>query len=69
LPQRTDYLLVPRGAAILEPLRQSPRWQELYADDQAVLLVRADEAHADVLQRSRSGQLVPPEVPTAPLFK
>jgi hypothetical protein len=57
LRHRTDYLLVPAGAPGLQGVRHDGRWQELYADSDAVLFVRADAAHAPVLARFRSGGL------------
>jgi hypothetical protein len=56
----TDYLLVPTEAPVLAVLRQDSHWQELYEDADAVLFVRADAAHADILGRSRAGELVRP---------
>jgi hypothetical protein len=57
LRYRTDFLLVPAGAPVMKALRRDQRWQELYADDMAVLAVRADSAHADLLRRYRAGWL------------
>jgi hypothetical protein len=38
----TDYLLVPAGAPVLGALAGDHRWATLYADDKAVLFLRAD---------------------------
>jgi hypothetical protein len=57
----TDYLLVPLGAPVLKAVRGKPHWQELYADEEAVLFVRADKRHAKVLHRYRSGNLARPK--------
>jgi hypothetical protein len=53
----TDYLLIPPGSPALKAARGDRRWQELYADANAVLFVHADAAHAEILRRHRGGGL------------
>jgi hypothetical protein len=65
----TDYLLLPREAVVVERLRRDSRWQVLYADRDAILLVRADEAHAEVLRRFRAGELIEPDVARPDYFE
>jgi hypothetical protein len=65
----TDYLLLPGDADVVERLRHDSRWQVLYEDRDAILLVRADEAHADVLRRFRAGELKKPETTRPEYFE
>jgi hypothetical protein len=65
----TDYLLVPPSAAVLQSVRGDRRWQELYADGDAFLFVRADARHADVLRRHRAGGLGRPARVALAYFK
>jgi hypothetical protein len=65
----TDFLLVPTDAAVLGRVRADPRWAVLFEDADAVLLVRADEGHADWLRRLRAGVLVAPETAAREVFR
>jgi hypothetical protein len=56
----TDYLLVPPAAAVLKALRHDSHWQELSTGADAVVFVRADGRHDDVLRRYRAGALEQP---------
>ncbi len=53
----SDFVLAPARAAVTPRLRNDTRWQLLYADAEAVLFVRADEPHRDLVRRSREGSL------------
>jgi hypothetical protein len=64
-----DFLLLPTDAPALAPLRDDSRWAVLYEDGDAVLLVRADEAHADWLRRRQAGELVVPTVSAPATFR
>jgi hypothetical protein len=55
-----DFLLVPTDTPALPCLRDDSRWAVLYEDADAVLLVRADEAHAGWLRRRCAGELIVP---------
>jgi hypothetical protein len=70
-PVRTaaDFLLIPTDAAVLGRVRADPRWAVLFEDAGAVLLVRADEAHADWLRRRRAGELTAPDVEASAVFQ
>ncbi len=48
----TDYLLVPRASPVASAVQDDSRWRELYRDEVAILLIRADERHADVRQEN-----------------
>jgi hypothetical protein len=63
----TDYLLLPTEAVVVEQLRDDPRWQVLYEDEEAILFVRAD--YADVLRRFRAGKLKQPDTPKPDYFE
>ncbi len=65
----TDYLLLPRKAAVVERLRHDPRWQILYRDGETILLVRADPAHADVLRRLWARELKKPDTARPEYFE
>jgi hypothetical protein len=65
----TDYLLLPVEAVVVERLRNDPRWQVLYEDREAILLVRADEAHADVLRRFQARELKKPDSARSDYFE
>jgi hypothetical protein len=65
----SDFLLVPTDTPSLPQLRDDSRWALLYEDADAVLLVRADEAHADWLRRRRAGDLVVPAVSVPATFR
>jgi hypothetical protein len=65
----TDYLLLPGEAVVVERLCHDPRWQVLYEDQEAILLVRADRAHADVLRRFRAGELKQPDIARPDYFE
>jgi hypothetical protein len=56
----TDFLLLPVDAVVVERLRRDPRWQVLYEDREAILLVCADDAHVELLRRFRAGELKQP---------
>jgi hypothetical protein len=56
----TDYLLLPVEAVVVDHLRHDRRWQVLYEDQEAILLVRVDDANADVLRRFQDGELTKP---------
>jgi hypothetical protein len=56
----TDYLLLPAGTVVAERLRHDARWQVLYEDREAILLVRADNEKADLLRRFKAGELKKP---------
>lgn len=58
----TDLVLIPRDSPALKWLQQDDRWAEIYSDEAALLLVRRDAAHAELLQRARSGELTRPAV-------
>jgi hypothetical protein len=64
-----DFLLVPTDTPALPRLRAGPCWAVLYEDADAVLLVRADEAHADWLRRRGAGELVVPAVSAPARFR
>ena len=49
--------------------RNDPRWQIVYEDREAILLVRADEAHAEVLRRFRAGELRKPDTARPDYFE
>ncbi len=55
-----DFLLVPADAPVRTPLRADGRWRLLYDDGQALLFVRDDAAHAEILRRHRDGRLAQP---------
>lgn len=63
----TDFLLVHTGAPILPRLRADKRWSAIYEDPEAILFLRADDAHAELLDRYRAGELQVP-TPWAPQF-
>jgi hypothetical protein len=65
----TDYLLLPRTAPVVAVLRQDQRWRTLYEDAVCILLVRADERHAEVLKRLEAGTLQRPEVVTSGILE
>jgi hypothetical protein len=62
-----DYLVVPQDVKVLPLVRADTRWAVLYEDDAAVLFVRNDDAHRDLLRRREAGELVVPEEPV-PLY-
>jgi hypothetical protein len=64
-----DFLLVPTDTPALPRLRDDSRWAVQYEDGDAVLLVRADEAHADWPRRRRAGELVVPAVSAPASFR
>jgi hypothetical protein len=64
-----EFLLVPTDTPALPRLRDDSRWAVLYEDADAVLLVRADEAHADWLRRRCAGELVVPAVSAPASFR
>lgn len=59
----TDFVLAPASSAAATALAADPAWHLLYQDDQAVLFVRNDEAHARMIAQAEAGQLHPPEGP------
>jgi hypothetical protein len=63
-----EFLLVPADAPVLPRLRGDARWAALFDDGDAVLFVRADAAHAEVLRRHRAGELVTPQPAPAHRF-
>jgi hypothetical protein len=66
LRQPADFLLVPTDAPVLGRVRADPRWAVIFEDADAVLLVRADEAHAHFRRRFPAGKAhAPPAAPPA----
>lgn len=57
----TDYLVIPTDSPVLSRIRKDDKWLAIYDGSDAVLFVRADSAHQDVIRRFREGKL---EVPT-----
>ena len=64
-----DFLLVPTDTPALARLRDDSRWAVLYEGADAVLLVRADEAHAGWLRRRQAGELVAPAASIPATFR
>jgi hypothetical protein len=58
----TDFVLIPRDSPALGQLQEDERWEEIYSDNSALLLVRRDTAHAELLQRAQAGTLHRPAV-------
>jgi hypothetical protein len=65
LAHRPDFLLVPADAPVLPRLSHDERWVLLFDDEEAIVFVRADEAHRAILRRHDNGELSTP--PSSPL--
>jgi hypothetical protein len=57
----SDFVLVPRSAPVLGALLVDRRWRLLFEDQDSALFVRDDDAHADLVLRSRERRLSPAE--------
>ncbi|MCS6803555.1 MAG: hypothetical protein RMM98_14740 [Acidobacteriota bacterium] len=69
LSRASDFLLMPASTPILPRVRADRRWTAIYDDGQAILFVRADEDHAHILRRHRTGQLQQPQEPPPVWFQ
>lgn len=69
LRRGSDFLLMPASTPILPRVRADRRWTALYDDGQAVLFVRADEAHAHIIRLHQTGQLQQPQEPPSLWFQ
>jgi hypothetical protein len=65
----SDFLLMPKSAPILSRVRADRRWTAIYEDAQAMLFVRADDAHADILRRHQMGHWRQPQEPLPQTFQ
>jgi hypothetical protein len=50
----TDFLLIPSDSPAVSPLSTDRRWQTVYSDQDAVLLLRADARHAGTVSHLRA---------------
>jgi len=56
----TDFVLSPASSPVNSMLVQDTRWQRIYADNEAVLFVRHDARHAQIITRAEEGRLLQP---------
>jgi hypothetical protein len=56
----SDYLLVPADMPALSRVLKDRRWHRIFADNDAILLVRADPDHQDIVSASARGTLIMP---------
>jgi hypothetical protein len=62
LRRPTDFLLIPASAPVLPLVRADSRWLAIYEDVGAVLFLRNDPAHADLVRSYRAGGLIVPVI-------
>ena len=65
----TDFLLAPARSEVLPLIQVDPHWTIIYEDADAFLFVRADEAHAELLQRAEAGDLQKPAGAAPTVFR
>ena len=56
----TDFLLLPSDMPGRARVLEDRRWRPIFQDDDSILLVRADEAHQEIIEASARGDLTSP---------